>query len=416
MNPHLERGRVLLMQNRPKDAEKEFQKALADDPQDAIAMALMAECYMESNRYPDALDMAKNAVHEEPEIPFLYYVLAKSQYYNKRIKDARQTIASGLEMDPENADFYMMLANVEFYEDKWEAALQAAQNGLALEPDSVNLINLRAQALVRLNRKEEAAITMDEALRKAPEDSYSHANKGWIAMERGEFDNAVLHFREALKLNPTNNYARSGLKEAIKGKNLLYRYALKYFFWVSKMSENNRWLFIIGLYIVYRVIIWLADQYPAIAPLLYPLIAGYIIFAFSSWIAAPISNLFLQLHPLGKYALTDDERLGANVTGAIGGLALASFVAYFFTGGGLFQALGIVFAVLLIPVGGSFSVDARSKARKYLLLYTLALALSGLFWVFTEEIIGLAILGFGVFAFSWVANYMINQDRKEFYD
>ncbi len=416
MNHHLERGRLLLMQNRPKDAEIEFQKALQQDPQDAIAMALLAECYMESSRFPEALEMAKNAVHEEPEIPFLFYVLAKAQYYNKRIKDARQTIASGLEMDPENADFYLMLSNIEFYDENWQAALEAAKNGLALEPDSVNLINLRAQALVRLNRKEEAAVTMDEALRRAPEDSYSHANKGWIAMERGEFDQSVLHFREALKLNPTNTYARSGLKEAIKGKNLLYRGVLKYFFWVSKMSEKNRWAFIIGLYVVYRIIIWAAEQYPTIAPLLYPLIAAYVIFAFSSWIAAPISNLFLQLHPLGKYALTDDERLGANITGAVGAIALGCLIVFIVNGNVLFQALGIVLGVLLIPVGGTFSVDERSKARKYLLMYTAALALSGLFWVFTGQLFGLAILGFGVFAFSWVANYFISKDRKEFYD
>ncbi len=416
MNHHLERGRVLLMQNRPKDAEKEFQKALQQDPQDAIAMALLSECYMESSRYPEALEMAKNAIHEEPEIPFLYYVLAKAQYYNKRTRDARQTIQTGLEMDPENADFYLMLSNIEFYDEKWEAALEAAKRGLALEPDSVNLINLRAQALVKLNRKEEAAVTMDEALRRAPEDSYSHANKGWIAMERGEFDQSVLHFREALKLNPTNTYARSGLKEAIKGKNLLYRGVLKYFFWVSKLSEGNRWAFIIGLYVIYRVIIWAAEQYPAIAPLLYPLIAAYIIFAFSSWIAAPISNFFLQLHPLGKYALTDDERLGANITGAVGALALISLVAYLITGNMLFQALGIVFAVLLIPVGGTFSVDERSSARRYLLLYTGILALGGFYWVATGDLWGLAVLGIGVFAFSWVANYFISKDRKEFYD
>ena len=50
---------------------------------------------------------------------------------------------------------------------------------------------------MKLNRQDEAAETLDYALNKAPENSYSHANKGWVAIEKDQYDKAIEHFKEA---------------------------------------------------------------------------------------------------------------------------------------------------------------------------------------------------------------------------
>ncbi|MDP8921430.1 MAG: tetratricopeptide repeat protein [Chloroflexota bacterium] len=52
---------------------------------------------------------------------------------------------------------------------------------------------------------------MDRALMLAPEDGQTHANRGWLALRRGERALALAHLREALRLDPESEAARQGL-------------------------------------------------------------------------------------------------------------------------------------------------------------------------------------------------------------
>jgi tetratricopeptide (TPR) repeat protein len=415
MNLHLERGKLLLSQNRVGDAEAEFKKALERNPNDGYAMGWLAECAIQQKQYAQALEMAEYAMQREPTSDFLLYTYARSNFYNKKMAKAEETIEQALALYPRDADFFLLRAHISFYQEKWQKALDSAGQGLEIEPENVNLINIRTQALIKLNRKEEAAATIDFALHKAPEDSYSHANKGWVALEQGKYDDAFRHFRESLRLSPENDFAKTGLKEAIKSKNILYRGMLKYFLWIAKMDSRNRWAFIIGAYILYRLIVYVAENNPAIAPLLYPLIAFYVLFALSSWIALPLSNLFLRLHPIGKYALDKDELTGANLIGGVLGGAIIAGGIYLFTNSGFFMVTALYLLLMLVPIGGLFSVDASGKARRYLIFYTLSLAIVGALWiVFPDNMFPLMAFVVGIFAYGWVANYFISKDAKEF--
>ncbi|MCB0546309.1 MAG: tetratricopeptide repeat protein [Phaeodactylibacter sp.] len=415
MNIHLERGKLLLAQNRLAEAEREFKEALAQQPNDGYTMAWLAECYLNGKRFAEALQVSESAMRFAPNDSFLLYTLARSYFYNKRTKEARETAARALSLNPNDPDFFLLLAHIEFYEENWQKALDTAEQGLALDAENVNLINLRTQALVKLNRKSEAAATIDYALYHAPEDSYSHANKGWVAIEQSNYEQAFGHFREALRLDPNNGFARTGLKEAIKARNWLYRGVLKYFLWIGKMNQQGRWVFIIGIYILYRILIEVAENSPSLAPFLYPFIGLYILLAFSSWIAMPVSNLFLRLHPLGRYALEEDELKASTIIGLLGAGSVISLLAWWLTSMDMLLYLGIYLLLLLLPVGGLFSVDAQGKARKQLSYYTYTLAAVGLVAVLTSGMNILAILFLlGVFAYSWVANYLIGKDAREF--
>lgn len=416
MNIHLERGKLLLAQNRLEEAEQELKQALTEAPDDGYAMAWLAECYLSAKRFGEALELSERAMGYAPNNAFLQYTLARAYFYNRRTKEARETIRQALQQNPADPDFFLLLAHVSFYEEKWQEALDAAEQGLELDAENVNLVNLRAQALIKLNRKAEAADTIDYALNKAPENSYSHANRGWVAIEQGRFKEAQLNFREALRLEPNNEFARSGLKESIKGTNVFYRAVLKYFLWMAKMNERNRWTFIIGAYILYRVLIVVAKNVPAIAPLLYPLIGFYVLFALSSWIAVPISNLFLRLHPIGQHALNDDEKTASNIAGSLLGAALLCILAYLLTSIQPLLFLSIVLGLLLIPAGGTFTVSPGTKARRSLTIYSLALAVLGITGALVPTLGSwlLVVFAVGVFAYGWVANYLIGQDVKTF--
>lgn len=415
-NSYLERAHHLFQTDRMAEAEAEIHKALAENPNEAMAYALLAECYIYKNEFQTAVETAKKAVTNQPDEPVFYYILGKSSFYNKDIPGARLALAEGQRLDPSNAQFFLLRSQIEYYQQNWEQALHEANRGLELDPEHVNLVNQRAQSLIKLNRKDEAASTMDYALYRAPENSYSHANKGWVAIEKGQYDQAIANCLEALRLDPSNDLAREGLKEAIKGKNPIYRVILKYFLWMNKMQDRFQWGFIIGIYLLYRGAVELAERNEVLAPFLYPFIVLYILFAFSTWIALPISNLFLRLHPIGRHALVDDEKLGSNLTGLAALISLLGIIVYFLIGSELALRVGIVSGILMVPIGGAFTIPAHYSARKGLTVYAIVLALLGLVWViFPDAMIAIGLFAIGIFAYGWVVNYLISKSNKEFH-
>jgi Flp pilus assembly protein TadD len=69
MSSHIERARLLINQSRYELATKELQKALADDPDDPVAHALMAVCLAERKRLTHDNDVNLCAIDHEFTYP-----------------------------------------------------------------------------------------------------------------------------------------------------------------------------------------------------------------------------------------------------------------------------------------------------------------------------------------------------------
>ena len=67
---HLERGNILYHQRRYVDAEKEYFKLLAQDPNNPFAMAMLAQVYIETERKTAALEYAHQALQNAPRQVF----------------------------------------------------------------------------------------------------------------------------------------------------------------------------------------------------------------------------------------------------------------------------------------------------------------------------------------------------------
>jgi len=142
--------------------------------------------------------------------------------------------------------------------------------------------------------------------------------------------------------------------------------------------------------------------------------------AFSSWIAQPFSNLFLRLHPLGKLALSDDEKFASNIVGVFLGIGIIFCLLFFLTNGILWIALGIWFIIMLIPIGGTFMMEEGSKTRKYLAIYGATIGFCGLAFIglyLLANIQAMPLLyafALGIFFYGWVANYLVMKAAKEY--
>lgn len=139
----------------------------------------------------------------------------------------------------------------------------------------------------------------------------AHTNKGWALLHQGEPRQALEHFREALRIDPTYDYAQRGIVEAMKARNPIYRWMLAYFLWMARLSSGARWGVIVGGYVGARFLQGILRTNPAWAPLIVPLIVVYLLFVLLTWFAVPFFNLMLRFNKFGWYALSRDGRRSA---------------------------------------------------------------------------------------------------------
>ena len=413
MNPNFQRGILLYQQDRYELAATEFRQVLAGDSSNSDAHAYMALCLTELKEFKQATDEAQQAVHHDPDSDFAHYTLARVFYYRNRFDEALEHINEAIRIDPWSPRNFSLLAGIHMEERRWPAALEAAERGLQCDPEHVGCNNLRAMALVKLGRRSEAGATIEGALAKNPENSITHANKGWALLEAGQHEKALEHFREALRLDPTNDWARHGIVESLKARSFIYSWMLRYFFWMSKLSSRAQWGVILGAYFGNRILSGIAKSQPATAPAILVIKILYMIFVVLTWTADPLFNLLLRLNRFGRLALSREQIFISNWIGGSLALACLSLLVWVFTWHISFIVAAAVFGFLIMPLAGTFKCQTK-WARLTMAAYTLGVAACGLsaaalMGSHSRDTVetGISLITFfslGIFLGSWVAN------------
>jgi hypothetical protein len=160
-------------------------------------------------------------------------------------------------------------------------------------------------------------------LTRDPDNAVTHANMGWALLESGDPEKALHHFQEALRIDPTSEWARSGIIEAMKARHIIYRWMLGYFLWMMCFSPKVQLALLFGIVIGNSVLANLAENIPLLRPLKVPIIVCYLLFVLMTWIAQPLFNLILRLNRFGRLALSREQIVESNW---LGGYLICSFV------------------------------------------------------------------------------------------
>ena len=338
-------------------AARHLREALDHDPDDAETRAMLALVLLDLGALDEAHVHAERVAASVPESPFAHWTLGSVLLARRRARPARAAAEEALRLAPDSADAHALLARVHALDGRWTEALRLAEAGLGLDAEHVPSAGVRALALRQLGRADEAGAAFDEVAAADPLSAFSNAGKGWSLLHRGDRAEAEEHFREALRLEPGSEWAREGLLATVKARNPLYRGMLRYFLWIETRSSRERTMFVVGGLLAYHVLRRVARAEPALGPLIWPLLALYVLFLFSSWLAEPLSNLVLRFDRDGRRLLSPDERLASATIGAVLLAALGAGAAAAVTGsdGAVLLALGGAF--LLLPIAGAFQCE-----------------------------------------------------------
>lgn len=405
---------LLYNQRRYADAEKALRDILAGDPQQGHALHLLAATYLQQDRHAEARNVAQQVLGMRPHSADAHNLLARIELADGAPAKAEEHAKQAVELDPGDSSHHAILAFVHLRRSEHTKALESADRGLAIDPEDIQCLNIRTEALARLGRKEEADRTIDKSLELDPENPYTHSNTGWAVLRRGDHTKALDHFREALRRDPMNAHAKAGMVEALKARYWIYRLWLRYMFWVSNLKGNVQVMLMVGLYLLNRLLNSLIDSNPALAPFLYPILIAYLLFALSTWILVPVSNLFLRFNKYGRYALDKEETLSSTLTGVALGISVLAFLGWLVIGGaGPLTLCGVGF-LMMIPLGSM--LRPGRKHRWILVGACIILAALGLFGTLiasSTSIVLNGIIGYfltGLLIYQFGASFLASRD------
>jgi len=188
----------------PSEAEAEFRKALAVNPQLVCALDGTAQVLMKERRYDPAMDYWRQALQIQPDAPDLLLALATASYKSAKarqadgmpaldgagVADSIRILTDLLKNHPDLAAAHFTLGNIYANERRDREAADEYQE--ITRQDPANLIALAAQvkALIDASAYTEALAPARDYVRRKPNDPTGHIMLGTVYQQLGDYPKA----------------------------------------------------------------------------------------------------------------------------------------------------------------------------------------------------------------------------------
>ena len=324
---NLQRGEMLRMQGRFAEAEHYLQGAISEDPTKAEGYYELAFCYCNwSGHSKKALPTIDQAISLDPHRAEFFALRSWILGNLDREKEAVKVAAQALELNP--FELLALNAQTRAWHDlqEWTKAEESARHTLEFYPRNELAANFLAITLRQQGRMDESEQVTARLLAQVPDNALAQCNAGWSALQMGDYQRANRHFAEALRLDPNYDYARRGLIHAFNSRVWIYRLYYQFIAWLGKHRSGMRWFYVIAIYLVYRVLLTTLRVEFGEAGVNWAIVIIALYLVIFGW-GRSFGNLFLQLDPFARLALTRKEEGWSFLAGSFYGLFLLLAVA-----------------------------------------------------------------------------------------
>jgi tetratricopeptide (TPR) repeat protein len=281
-----------------------LKRALAIDPEHGIAHASLALALLGARRPHAAAIECDLALAFDGNHPFVHYAAADVKRAQRKLDAAWEHALVALHTDTADADTHVLAAQIRKLQGQRDAAHTLLVEALALDADHVHARVALAHLELIEGRTAEATRHVEHALEIDPSNVDAHIAAGHVALAKGDLADAEGHARFALNQDAGDRDALT-LWTAIKARRSILLGA----WWrlstlVSHRSERGRFAFLIGSFLVVRlVIIVLGALGFENAEIV--LARAWLAFCAYTWFAPAIFNWMLK-RELGSVRLNPD--------------------------------------------------------------------------------------------------------------
>ncbi len=186
------------------EAERMYRKAVTLDPNYPEARVNFGRFLLKLDRSEDAVKELRSALNLMPDMPQGLYYLGLAFKRLFRFRAAIKVLSRSVELDGTSVSARVELCKALLSDKQPERVLTYLEPIKDVElSDGMNHI-LRGQALVDLNRNDEADEVFERAIKSAPNSSMPLMARASFWQLLGRFDDAEELFRRAIELEPSN--------------------------------------------------------------------------------------------------------------------------------------------------------------------------------------------------------------------
>jgi serine/threonine protein kinase/tetratricopeptide (TPR) repeat protein len=190
-------------------ALQEFDKAVAADPQFAIAYAGLADAqwamYVQTNDKQwaqRAVDSTERAVQLGPDRPSVLYSAAQTHFRGGRYDEAMTLVERALSLQPTYEDALRLQGTVLARTGRVDEGLAVFNRLAATRPSSVSLYTDKGLAMYNASRYAEALEAFEKTVALSPSSSVALARAGAAAQAMGDQDKALAFYERANSIQP----------------------------------------------------------------------------------------------------------------------------------------------------------------------------------------------------------------------
>jgi serine/threonine protein kinase/Tfp pilus assembly protein PilF/TolB-like protein len=211
---------LALVESRTRDARPLFEEALRRHPDEKEAWYGLGEALFHSPDGPatrlDALEPFERAIELDPSFALAYYHLIDLYLQDKRYDEGIRQARAFIEEDPENPSWYVAWLRAVIARGDPAEIDAAVDEALTLVHDPAmqrKLLQGASMALESVDDFEKADALLVRALEIDSEESQAEllAQRGGIALYRGEAARGERFYRQALEAEPGSRKALNGL-------------------------------------------------------------------------------------------------------------------------------------------------------------------------------------------------------------
>jgi tetratricopeptide (TPR) repeat protein len=184
------------------EAEVEFGRAIADEPEFGLAYAMLAATHCRLGKFHAAREAIKRALLLDPQNSYCHYILAHISLGKGNLDAAKLAIQEALRLDPVCPRYFACRASIALAQEKLWEAKESAEEGLGIEPENVECLEHLIQALFALGLFDAAEKVVQDLLRIDPELAEAHRRKGWLDFRKGKMSHAIEALRFGASREP----------------------------------------------------------------------------------------------------------------------------------------------------------------------------------------------------------------------
>ena len=188
----------------PAEAEVEFSKALAADPQSVCAMDGMAQVLVRERRYDPAMELWRRALTIQADAPDMRLALATATYQAAKarqangippvpgadVADAIQLLTDLTKSLPDMTAAHFALGNIYANERRDREAADEYHEVISRNPGDIVALAAQVKALIDTSAYAEALAPARDYARKKPNDPSGHVMLGTVYQQLGDYAKA----------------------------------------------------------------------------------------------------------------------------------------------------------------------------------------------------------------------------------